>query len=173
MELLAEASCADCGLRDVIVLEFDHVGAKREGVAALIRSARNRARLLEEIAQCEIVCVNCHRRRTATRGGWFRATGRPASCWTAAQLRNHRYLLAVLRSAACADCGESDPVVLEFDHRGEKRGNVSSMADWASLETLETEIAKCDVRCGNCHRRKTQRALRSYRVAAVESASPP
>ena len=28
----------------------------------------------------------------------------------------------------CADCGESDPVVLTFDHvRGTKRGNVSDM----------------------------------------------
>jgi hypothetical protein len=58
----------------------------------------------------------------------------------------------------CVDCGEPDPVVLEFDHRvpveksfsiGEKLG-----VTWR-WEIIEAEIAKCDVRCANCHRRRT------------------
>ena len=56
----------------------------------------------------------------------------------------------------CVDCGERDPVVLEFDHVGDKRWNISSMVTgnipWPSFES---EIAKCQVRCANCHRRKT------------------
>jgi len=47
--------------------------------------------------------------------------------------------------------------VLEFDHvRGVKRAEVAQMAGY-SLKAARDEIAKCEVRCGNCHRRKTIR----------------
>lgn len=58
----------------------------------------------------------------------------------------------------CVDCGETDPVVLDFDHvRGVKAFNISVVMAKAAVSkrTLEEEIAKCDVRCANCHRRKT------------------
>ncbi len=173
LELLAGRSCQDCGIVDIRVLEFDHLGLKRATLADLVRSGASARRLAEEAAECDVVCVNCHRQRTARRAGWFRATGRPGSLWSAAQRRNQAHVLAVLRASCCCDCGEADPVVLEFDHRGEKRGDVSTMATWASLATLREEIAKCDIRCANCHRRRTYASLGSYRIAAVESNGPP
>jgi hypothetical protein len=79
-----------------------------------------------------------------------------------------------LEARSCVDCGEGDPVVLDFDHRADKRGDVSKLAAWGvSIATLQREIAKCDVRCANCHRRRTLATVRSYRVAAVESVPPP
>jgi hypothetical protein len=63
----------------------------------------------------------------------------------------------------CVDCGEPDPVVLQFDHLGDKRRDVSYMLlsgfTWANIKI---EIDKCAVRCGNCHRRKTARDLGLY-----------
>lgn len=65
-------------------------------------------------------------------------------------------ILKHLGSHPCIDCGEGDPVVLEFDHvRGKKKMNVSRMVKTCGLVTLNEEIAKCDVRCANCHRRVT------------------
>lgn len=57
----------------------------------------------------------------------------------------------------CIDCGEDDPCVLEFDHvRGQKTCAVSVMvgSGW-SLSRIMEEVAKCEVRCANCHRRRT------------------
>lgn len=71
--------------------------------------------------------------------------------------RRHAYILEYLKKHPCVDCGESDPVVLDFDHvRGRKSLAVSLMANqvWA-MATIIKEIAKCDVRCANCHRRVT------------------
>ena len=58
---------------------------------------------------------------------------------------------------ACVDCGEADPIVLEFDHvRGTKQDNVSTLIGRAfSWKRILEEVAKCEVRCANCHRRKT------------------
>jgi len=62
---------------------------------------------------------------------------------------------------SCIDCGENDLIVLEFDHvRGEKTYNISSHS-WrlCSWELMLKEIAKCEVRCANCHRRKTTKSF--------------
>ncbi len=54
----------------------------------------------------------------------------------------------------CVDCGFSNPVALDFDHViGEKVNHVSQMIqDDASIDRIMEEIAKCEVRCANCHR---------------------
>jgi hypothetical protein len=52
---------------------------------------------------------------------------------------------------------ETDPQVLEFDHvRGKKRGHVATLVrNGATIARLQEEISLCEVRCANCHRRKT------------------
>ena len=75
------------------------------------------------------------------------------------RVRNRTFIIEYLAEHPCVDCGERDIAVLEFDHvRGQKRGNISEIvsAGW-SLDYLQCEIAKCVVRCSNCHRRKTVR----------------
>lgn len=68
-----------------------------------------------------------------------------------------------LRSHPCVDCGESDPVVLDFDHvRGKKRFNVAYMIRTYPWSAVLKEIAKCVVRCANCHRRKTFGHLKKF-----------
>lgn len=78
----------------------------------------------------------------------------------------HRsFVLAYLRTHPCITCGITDPVVLEFDHRdpSTKAADVGWLIRSGSLGDLEAEIAKCDVRCGNCHRRRTLLQFPSYR----------
>jgi hypothetical protein len=76
----AGRGCADCPERDPIVLDFDHLDADNK-LPCLKSSNRNGGykrnftnlswdAMLDEIAKCEVVCANCHRRRTAARAGW-------------------------------------------------------------------------------------------------------
>ena len=68
--------------------------------------------------------------------------------------RNKAFVRDLLNSRCCNACGETDHIVLEFHHRPDesKLNNVTDMMS-LSIETIETEIAKCDILCANCHRR--------------------
>lgn len=71
------AGCADCGF-DAFpeALEFDHLPGteKVQNIGTLARSSLKR--LFEEIEKTEVVCANCHRRRTAQRNQWGRGVPR-------------------------------------------------------------------------------------------------
>ena len=67
--------------------------------------------------------------------------------------RNRDYVWQYRSTHPCVDCGEDDPVVLQFDHvRGEKRFALAlACGHRYSLETIQEEIEKCEIRCANCH----------------------
>lgn len=69
----------------------------------------------------------------------------------------HHYLA----QHSCVDCGEMEPLLLDFDHvRGDKIMAVSQMvSSGLSWGTILSEIAKCEVRCVKCHRRKTAQQM--------------
>jgi hypothetical protein len=66
------------------------------------------------------------------------------------------YVFTYLSNHPCQDCGETDPLVLTFDHvRGVKKNNVSQMVNQGySIAAIQAEIDKCEIRCSNCHMRK-------------------
>jgi hypothetical protein len=81
------------------------------------------------------------------------------------RIRNLNYLWEYLTNHPCVDCGENNPVVLEFDHvRGVKKNRVSVLASRGaySISVLQAEIDKCEVRCANCHRIKTAKQFGWY-----------
>ncbi|WP_350349273.1 hypothetical protein ABIQ69_04955 [Agromyces sp. G08B096] len=58
----------------------------------------------------------------------------------------------------CRDCGEADLRVLDFDHREGVRKTAEVMRlvqDGYAWPRVSAEIAKCDVRCRNCHAKVT------------------
>ena len=174
---LAAHPCVDCGERDSLVLDFDHVGIKRELVSSLVARGAPWPRIEEEIAQCEVRCANCHRRMTARRAGWSRLAGDvddPRRGFSGPVRRNLNLVHGVLARSQCVDCGEQDSLVLEFDHIGVKRRQVSKMVFNVALATLEREIAGCEIRCCNCHRRMTagRRAL-AREAGTTVSVEPP
>jgi len=69
---LKDVPCWDCGSRfPSFVMEFDH---REDAVKDFNISSRRHyvsvARLMAEVAKCDVVCVLCHRFRTARRAGW-------------------------------------------------------------------------------------------------------
>lgn len=75
------------------------------------------------------------------------------------------FLLGYAQRCGCADCGETDPRVLEFDHRGQdtKLRSVSHLVSFNySVDAILREIKKCEIRCANCHRIRTGKQLGWY-----------
>jgi hypothetical protein len=72
-EYLADHPCVDCGESDAEVLDFDHLRNKRANVSRLVHTAVSWDLIVAEISKCEVRCANCHRRRTANVGGYYRA----------------------------------------------------------------------------------------------------
>lgn len=67
VEKLKSVPCADCGLRyPIAAMDFDHLEDTEELISKLVYTVGVK-RLLMEIAECEVVCANCHRIRTARR----------------------------------------------------------------------------------------------------------
>lgn len=75
-----------------------------------------------------------------------------------------KYIWEYLLAHPCVDCGEKDPVVLDFDHQNNKISSISDIIkNRNSLKMLQKEIKKCVVRCANCHRKKTARDFGWYK----------
>lgn len=169
LAFLVTHPCSDCGITDPVVLEFDHLESKHALVSTLVAHGAAIARISREIARCEVVCVNCHRRRSMHRSGGNRRLGEAfaPSCRRPSVERNYAFLFDELRRCGCVDCGEQDLVVLDFDHVDGKTASVSTLARReCSLARLAEEIARCTVRCANCHRRKTAEEHDYYRFRA-------
>ena len=64
------------------------------------------------------------------------------------------YVDCIKSISKCIDCGEDNPLVLDFDHvRGIKIKCISNMVrNSYSIDTIQKEMNKCEVRCSNCHR---------------------
>lgn len=72
---------------------------------------------------------------------------------------NRGKIIEYLSTHPCVDCGESDPRVLEFDHvNGKKQKDIAVMIYDYPWYKVEAEIAKCEIRCANCHRRRTHQS---------------
>jgi hypothetical protein len=83
-----------------------------------------------------------------------------------------RFLVEFLKSNPCVDCGENDLIVLEFDHQSDKSFDVAYGIRNCNWEAVLAEIAKCEVVCANCHRRRTahrQGSLRRLHIGQSES----
>lgn len=106
----------------------------------------------------------CKQCQSKQRKVWYEANKEThiANAWknkVNAREAARKYVWDYLESHPCVDCGETSPVVLEFDHvRGRKKKAVADMVRQGySIGAIQDEIAKCQVRCANCHRSKTHK----------------
>ena len=85
-------------------------------------------------------------------------------------VERHRYLLEYFGANPCADCGETNPLVLEFDHLRDKCFNIGSALPYRNWKSILAEIEKCEVVCANCHRVRTAIRMGSNRAVLVAAA---
>jgi hypothetical protein len=56
--------------------------------------------------------------------------------------------------SSCEICGENHPACLEFHHLKKKDNIISKMvASGYAIDTIQKEMAKCQIVCANCHRK--------------------
>jgi hypothetical protein len=116
-------------------------------------------------------CRTCFAAYFRARGELHRDQSKAAKRARTRSLRAH--VLEYLRGHPCVDCGESDPVVLEFDHIGDKTAAIAALvSDGAPLKTIDTEIARCEVVCASCHKRRTARRARWRRAGPGNPSRP-
>jgi hypothetical protein len=126
----------------------------------------------KERGQRDNYCRPCradyhHEHYVANRARYIENTARRKRAL--AEERN-AYLVEFFVTHPCTDCGETDPLVLEFDHQGDKCFNVSAGVRDRNWQAVLDEIAKCEVVCANCHRRRTAAARGFFRAAAADAA---
>lgn len=153
LDKMKSGQCQDCGQTfPPVCMDFDHVrGVKRQGLSRL--HGYSAEAILAEVSKCDLVCANCHRKRTAVQT-------KPSPKFAEFHRR-----IAELKSEPCTDCGLSfSPIAMDFDHvRGAKFRPIASMREFSWAKILD-EIAKCDLVCACCHRLRT--ATRSEKEAA-------
>jgi hypothetical protein len=116
------------------------------------------------------MCRDC---KKAYNASYYRATKerhnpkraeRRAQIKTEARKKVYQYL----KEHPCVDCGETDIVVLDFDHQRDKVQEICDMiAGACSWPRILAEIEKCEVVCANDHRRRTARAFGWQRAMAA------
>ena len=122
---------------------------------------RNRAR-----GSRQAMCKNCQNDYVRQHYQMYRAKYiEKARARNTEQIKiNGAFLIEYLSCYSCVDCGESDIIVLEFDHLRDKIADVSVLARGGySIEAIQREIDKCEVVCANCHRRRTAKQFGTYR----------
>jgi hypothetical protein len=231
--------CIDCGEKDIVVLQFDHLRDKKFNISTMIANGSSWKRIEGEIAKCVVRCANCHRLKTAQ--SWtlssepltdfaasfpaqppiqlllgpalqqrrcrvcgqtksladfpFRSLSLQTRQWICLECqrsytkewyernrathianvgrnntdrrRRNRERVRAFR-IACVDCGITNPLLLDFDHLRDKQAEISQLVHQGTpWSVIQAEIDKCEVRCANCHARKTAREQGSYRSKAV------
>lgn len=75
-EYLSTHPCVDCGLADIVVLQFDHRDPSEKTSTINHMRMMTATSILAEIQKCDVRCANCHTRRTAVQQGWWQLNPR-------------------------------------------------------------------------------------------------
>ena len=63
-----------------------------------------------------------------------------------------------MKEKPCSDCRVQYPYyVMQFDHMHSKEYDIATLVNYNNRGKIESEIAKCEVVCANCHAERTHR----------------
>lgn len=84
--------CSDCGIiYPYYVMDFDHIIGEKKFELCRGKWIMSWRSIAEEISKCDLVCANCHRKRTWDRSLWIEKLGLPSGYrdWEEIMYRNN------------------------------------------------------------------------------------
>ena len=69
---LLKNPCIICNEKDPVVLDFDHIDKDKKEFGISENIGLSLEKIKKEVEKCQILCANCHRRRTAEQFGWYK-----------------------------------------------------------------------------------------------------
>ena len=160
-----EHGCNKCGFNEYPeALELDHIDPDtkhRRGTTA-VKYSWSRNKIKKELTKCQVLCIGCHRIRTAEQTGWG-TNKRPYIKTRFYDLQEYK------RYHGCNKCGYNDnPILLDIDHidtynkSRDRSGNPMKLTHMSD-ERLQNELLYCRVLCVFCHRRRTMEQKRKLK----------
>lgn len=156
-ELKSNTPCVDCGqIYEPYCMDYDHVperGKKIKEVSRMVLDHAPKKIILEEIKKCDLVCLLCHNKRTYAR---FNEQSGMERAYPPHVQRNIG-MINTFKAQQCAICGgRHEHYNMQIDHIDPttKLYDVCQLKS-CKMEKLLSELAKCQVLCALCHRRKS------------------
>lgn len=154
-EIKTAGACKDCGTQyplEPYLMEFDHVSNDKIKCIslAILQAGWSLDKVLNEITKCDLVCILCHRLRTKHRTV-LNGTDRHVP-----YRRIMKQFTDNEKGTVCDECGGTfSSCQLDCDHLepSSKESKVSIMRSYSKTK-IRAEIAKCQILCAVCHRRK-------------------
>jgi hypothetical protein len=162
--------CNACGSTDTATLEFAHFDAstktrsKTTGRRLSLGNLKSVGRIQKELPLGRFLCANCH--AIETRGEFAPIEEYVKALQKHAVENAKAVFYEKQKRGGCVDCGlsfiDSRRYLFEFDHRDptQKSFSMKNVIRQAyDPDVLKAEMAKCDLRCRNCHRKRTLRQI--------------
>jgi hypothetical protein len=68
----AKDGCSICKEKEFACLDFDHIDNKDYNISSMINRRYSLDKIKKELKKCQILCANCHRKKTAKEFGWYK-----------------------------------------------------------------------------------------------------
>lgn len=72
IEYLLKHPCIRCNESDILTLEFDHIVDKEINICTALQLGWTWKRIEKEISKCQVLCANCHRRKSHMNCGSYK-----------------------------------------------------------------------------------------------------
>jgi hypothetical protein len=138
--------CEECGEKQAECLDFHHIQVKFKQVNEMVRDGYSKAKIMNEIDKCVVLCGNCHRR---THNEELKTNG-----YTTKKAQSRRKWMIELKSKlACYNCNIMGYAIIDFHHLRNKEYGINYMVSRFAKEKTTNELIKCVPLCLNCHRK--------------------
>lgn len=133
--------CSCCGYnKNITCLDFHHLRDKKNSISKMVLQGYSIKLIKEEIKKCKLLCANCHR-KTHTKKLYCNN-------------KKSKMIYQFKLNKKCNNCGNSDPVCLEYHHVDKKNFQISNASRDKHITESDilNELNLCILLCSNCHR---------------------